>query len=164
MRTTQASRTHRCPGRCGRHVPASRLACPSCTDRLPDALSVALDRAWGPAVERARQDARDWLLAHPAPTSVPAEDARIGGVCEHCDAELLWLTAAADKRMPVNAAPDPDRGNVVRSGPVAGVLGASQAAAARAAGTRLWLHHTVTCPHADRWHTAAATARRKAHR
>lgn len=104
-----------------------------------------------PAHDRRRlavQDARDWWLANPAPHD---PDARIAGECEHCHEPLLWLTTSAGKRMPVDADPDPDRGNVVRTGAVAGVLGPSKASAARAAGVPLWTHHVVTCPHADRW-------------
>lgn len=74
-----------------------------------------------------------------------------GLVCEHCEAPIQWLTTSAGKQMPVNAAPDPERGNVVLLGARAGVLGAGQAAAARARGVQVFLHHAVTCPFAHRW-------------
>lgn len=152
--------THRCPGRCGRHLPARLLACTGCTARLPEALSTALAQAFGPHADRAREDARDWLLAHPAPSTLDPADARIAGVCNHCDAPILWLTTEAGKRMPVNAEPDPVRGNVIRQHGIAGVLGASQARAARDGGTRLWLHHVVTCAFADHWHSTSKPARK----
>jgi hypothetical protein len=156
---------HRCPGGCARTVPNHLFACPQDWARLPQELQAAILDSHGRDRERhadAMLEARDWYLEHPSPT---APDARISGVCEHCSAALLWLTTSAGKRMPVNAEPDPERGNVMRSGGVAGVLGASLAAAARAAGKPLWLHHVVTCPHADRWRSKpAAGAARKARR
>jgi hypothetical protein len=71
--------------------------------------------------------------------------------CNYCRAEILWLTTTNGKRMPVDARPDLERGNVLRQGDRAGVLGKSQAAAARAQGTPLRTHHALTCPYASAW-------------
>lgn len=46
---------------------------------------------------------------------------------------------------------DAERGNVVRINGQAGVLGPRQAAAARAAGQKLYLPHAASCPFANRW-------------
>jgi len=72
-------------------------------------------------------------------------------ICSDCQAPILWLLTSNNKRMPVDAAPDPKRGNVIRQGHQAGVLGKTQADAARAAGTELRTHHALTCPYAGRW-------------
>jgi hypothetical protein len=133
------------------------FACPAGWARLPRELQEPITRHHRGNRDRhadAMLAARDWFLDHPAPRD---PDADVAGVCEHCDGALLWLTTAAGKRMPVDAAPDPDRGNVIRTGAVAGVLGPGPAAAARAAGQPLWLHHVVTCPHADRWRSTGKT-------
>lgn len=148
---------HRCPGRCGRNI--RRAACTRCLARLPDELRTALIerqnastatgvRLWASAVE----EARDWLLEHPAPAD---PDYKIAGECEHCYEPLIWPRTGAGKLIPLNADPDPN-GNIVRLGKVVGVLGKPQAAAARRGGTELWMHHVVTCPFADRWHEKRA--------
>jgi hypothetical protein len=80
-------------------------------------------------------------------------------ICSDCQAPILWLLTANDKRMPVDAKPDPQQGNVLRQGDRAGVLGKNQAAAARAAGTELRTHHAVTCPYAARWQKPKGRAR-----
>lgn len=71
----------------------------------------------------------------------------------------MWLVTGAGKRMPVDARPDPERGNIVRQGDHAGVLGPGPAAGARARGVPLRLHHAVTCPFAARWNRRKAGAR-----
>lgn len=71
--------------------------------------------------------------------------------CNFCSEPIRWMTTTNGKNMPVNAKPDPDRGNVIRLTSGAGVLGAKQATAARAHGVELFLHHVVTCPYAARW-------------
>lgn len=147
---------HRCPGRCGR--PVRRPACTRCLARLPAELREALLEHRYP---RALEEARDWLLEHPAPHD---PDHAIAGECEHCYEPLLWLTTGTGARMPVNAEPDPAHGNVVRTGNVAGVLNPQKAAAARRGGTKLWLHHVVTCRYPDRWHEKPAPKTRKAAR
>lgn len=161
--------THRCPGNCGRIIPNTRFACTRDWARLPEHLQAAINTDRNPITNIARQlradavrDARDWYLENPAPAD---PDAGIAGECEHCHAPLLWLTTDAGKRMPVDADPRPD-GNVVRIGKAAGVLGPQKAAAARSAGTPLWLHHVVSCPHADRWRSkpAARPSRKPARR
>lgn len=169
--TPTTTQLHRCPGRCSRSVRRGRHACTRCWDRLPLGLRAAITasthtvtQAGRDRYRRAIEDARDWWLANPAPHD---PDAAIAGECEHCYSPLLWLTTGAGKRMPVDADPDPVKGNVVRHGPVAGVLGPDKAVAARAGGTTLYTHHVVTCPHADRWRSkprpgtaARGTARR----
>lgn len=79
--------------------------------------------------------------------------------CNYCTAPIMWLITSAGKRMPVDARPDPERGNVLRQGDHAGVLGKNQAAAARALGTPLRLHHAVTCPFASAWQNPKAARR-----
>lgn len=161
---------HRCPGRCGVTLPGHRHTCPTCWARVPNQLRLPVEhgsasrqpgREAADRLARAREDARDWLLDHPAPAN---PDASISGWCEHCDAQLLWLTTTAGKRMPVDAAPDPERGNVTRSQGVAGVLGDQAATAARAAGQPLWLPHMASCPHVERWHSRERRTTRKARR
>lgn len=80
--------------------------------------------------------------------------------CNYCGAAILWLRTGTGKLMPVDARPDLERGNVLRHGDRAGVLGKSQAAAARAAGTPLRLHHAVSCPFASAWQGGRKAARR----
>lgn len=163
--------TRRCPGRCGLLIPARRVACPDCLNRLPADIRLVLKHttpvadwqtperlARSMADSRAAQDARDWLLENP---SAPNPDADISALCE-CGARILWLTTDAGKRMPVDADPDPERGNIVRSGRHAGVLGDQGARSARAAGTPLWLHHRASCAKAGQWSDAGP--RRKARR
>lgn len=71
--------------------------------------------------------------------------------CNYCAEAIRWMTTAAGKPMPVNAAPDPVRGNVVRIGGRVGVLGRHTADAARRQGVELYLHHAATCPHRKQW-------------
>jgi hypothetical protein len=71
--------------------------------------------------------------------------------CPDCGQPILWLTTATGARMPVDADPDPHRGNVVLIGHTAGVLGHGKARAARAAGLELRTHHKLKCPRVDRW-------------
>lgn len=153
-----------CPGACGAHRPANQPACAACLNRCPtelrDRLSAAEHNrhraAWADAVA----EVRDWLLDNPDPD--PDPDAAIADRCNFCREPILWLTTAATgSRMPVNRWPDPDRGNVVRSDGKAGVLGADQAKAARAAGVELWLHHVVDCPYARQWNRPKSTTTRK---
>jgi hypothetical protein len=92
----------------------------------------------------------------------PAPPAAEPDRCNYCSAGIQWLTSSTGKRMPVSIEPDPDRGNVIVRGSNAGVLGPGPAAAARAQGEPLFLHHVVDCPHADRWNAAAREASRRA--
>lgn len=75
--------------------------------------------------------------------------------CNYCAAPIRWLTTSTGKRMPVDAQPDRERGNVVRLGGLAAVLGKGPAAAARDQGVDAYLHHAVTCPYAAQWNTKA---------
>lgn len=81
--------------------------------------------------------------------------------CNHCAEPIRWVTTQAGKNMPVNAAPDPDRGNVIKLGHQWGVLGPRPATAARGRGVELYLHHAVTCPYAARWQGAKVSGRRR---
>jgi hypothetical protein len=85
-------------------------------------------------------------------------------LCNFCDGRIIWLLTTNDVRMPVDAEPDHERGNVIRQGDHAGVLGAGPAAGARAAGKALHLHHRLTCPFADRWARPAGATRKPARR
>lgn len=70
--------------------------------------------------------------------------------CNFCGGTILWLQTNRGAWMPVDAEPAPS-GNVLRTGGRGGVLGKNQAAAARASGAQLHLHHAVTCEHASKW-------------
>lgn len=70
--------------------------------------------------------------------------------CNYCGETILWLRTRTDAYMPVDAQPS-ENGNVLRQGDRAGVLGKNQAAAARASGAELRVHHAVSCPHAPKW-------------
>jgi len=73
-------------------------------------------------------------------------------VCDACGDAIVWLLTTNQKRMPVDAKPDRDRGNIVRQGVTAGVLGKTKAAAARKlGGVQLFTHHALNCPYSDRW-------------
>lgn len=71
--------------------------------------------------------------------------------CNYCFAPIRWLPTAAGSVMPVDADPDPDRGNVIVIAGKAGVLGLARARAARAGGESLYLHHAASCPHKAAW-------------
>lgn len=70
--------------------------------------------------------------------------------CNYCAKQIIWLRTRTGAFMPVDAQPAPN-GNVLRSGDHAGVLGKNQAAAARAEGAPLHLHHAINCPDASKW-------------
>jgi hypothetical protein len=73
-----------------------------------------------------------------------------GDECNYCRAPIRWMTTVNGKAMPVDAQPS-ERGNVIRLGEHAGVLGPRQADAARYAGNQLFMPHVATCPDADKW-------------
>jgi hypothetical protein len=143
-----SSALHRCPGRCGRNI--RRPACTRCLARLPRDLRTAVLEHRYP---RALEEARDWLLDHPAP---PDPDHPIAGECEWCYEPLLWLPTADGPRLAVNAEPDPIQGTVVRTGKVGGLLASGQADAARRGGTPLWRAHVETCRYPERWEARQA--------
>jgi hypothetical protein len=93
-------------------------------------------------------EARDWYRVNAA-ADVAATPGTVA--CPDCAAPILWLTTGTGARMPVDANPDPVRGNVIVDRQYAGVLGHTKAAAARVAGRPLHTHHRVTCPHAAKW-------------
>lgn len=74
--------------------------------------------------------------------------------CSSCHEPIIWARTQLGERMPVDAKPDPERGNVILTGAPphvrAGVLTHGQASGARAAGQRLYTSHLATCPHAAR--------------
>lgn len=154
---------HRCPGRCGRST--TKIACPRCWRRLPRALQVEITATASALTREAQEhrrrvvtDARDWWLENPAP---PDPDAHIAGECQDCGGLVLWLNTENGKRMPVDEVPDGVRGNVVRSGDLATVLGARHADTARAKGVQLYLPHVVSCPANSRDDSAAAHRKAK---
>jgi hypothetical protein len=71
--------------------------------------------------------------------------------CPDCGRPILWLTTVTGARMPVDANPDPNLGNVILVGDTAAVLGRAKARAARASGLELRTHHRLSCPHEGRW-------------
>lgn len=72
--------------------------------------------------------------------------------CGACGAPIVWARTQRGERMPVDAEPHPELGNVILSGQpphvTAGVLSKGQAAGARSVGQRLHLSHFATCPKA----------------
>jgi hypothetical protein len=91
------------------------------------------------------------------------------GRCNHCKQLIVWATTGTDGRMPVDW-PAPDTGGNVllvhddRKGLIATVLGtAAQRGAYASSGWRLYLHHRLSCPFADRW-ARPSQARRPAAR
>lgn len=101
-------------------------------------------------------------LPEPPDAAPPAKKGRSlvsnqRNTCDHCDARLLWAVTVNEKAMPLDAEPNPLRGNVLvteQAGQFrASVVGKrSTAAAMRQAGQRMHLHHAVSCPYASRWH------------
>lgn len=80
------------------------------------------------------------------------------GKCRGCGEAIYWVRMKSGKRNPMNAEPDPERGNVLVVDDEVDVgfygvplntgvpLGADQAAEARTQGTPLYLSHFATCP------------------
>lgn len=81
---------------------------------------------------------RDRILGVPVP-------------CNFCQAKIMWLRTENHRLMPLDAYPDPVKGNVRRDGDLVTVLGHDAATAQRTAGVPLRVHHATTCPFADRW-------------
>jgi hypothetical protein len=77
--------------------------------------------------------------------------------CASCDAPIVWARTQRAERMPVDAEPDAERGNVILTGQPpdvrAGVLSRGQAEGARASGQRLHTSHFATCPYAGQHRT-----------
>lgn len=73
-----------------------------------------------------------------------------------CGQQFRWVVMArTGKRMPVDPAPDGEKGNLMElvDGPDVGkfvTLGGSLLAQARAEGSKLFVPHFATCPNADR--------------
>jgi hypothetical protein len=80
-------------------------------------------------------------------------------VCRWCEAQVVWATGPAGQRIPFDADPEQvselgnwalsvvDKVRLVAAQPTIG-----QAAGMRMAGMRLYNHHALHCPQADRWH------------
>lgn len=70
--------------------------------------------------------------------------------CSTCGAPIVWARTTLGRRLPVNVAPTPGRGNVLlavqRGELIAGMLGRNQAAGARAHGRALHTTHFTDCP------------------
>jgi hypothetical protein len=79
--------------------------------------------------------------------------------CDYCRAPIMWLTSINGKPMPVDAHPDPQRGNILRQGDSGGMLGALAAAEARRRGVPLRTHHVLSCPRAGEWNRGAGRER-----
>ena len=70
--------------------------------------------------------------------------------CRSCGAEIIWLTMASGRRMPINPEPSP-AGNVVADLVVAvGAVLSTTPGAAKPAGP-LYLSHFATCPQGKTW-------------
>lgn len=85
--------------------------------------------------------------------------------CKSCGAAVMFVKSERGKTMCLNAAPDPERGNVIVSRDsgheLARVLNAEHAKTVRALGDEVYLSHHATCPDAQRWNkTRTAAARR----
>lgn len=83
------------------------------------------------------------------------------GQCRSCKAQVIWCFTVNDRKMPVDATPNQEKGNIVilqRPGrdPLA-VLLSNLNEEARAAAKRhdvpLYTSHFFTCPHAKRHRT-----------
>lgn len=75
--------------------------------------------------------------------------------CRSCLKPIQWAVTDNDKHMPVDAFPDPERGNVSLY-PDGGLMRAvvvpkAKAAAMRARGHQLHLSHHTTCPDGPKW-------------
>lgn len=84
-------------------------------------------------------------------------------LCKYCDAQVVWADGPGGARIPFDVDPEAvhEEGNytltVVGANGRDGRLQAAQptrgqAAGMRAAGVRLYNHHALSCPKADRWH------------
>lgn len=103
-------------------------------------------------------------LPEPVDAAPPAPKAKgalskLHAECEHCGKPLLWAITRLDNAMPLDAEPNPERGNVLvteEAGRLrAAVIGKrSTADAMRKAGERMHVHHVVTCAYASRWRTS----------
>lgn len=79
--------------------------------------------------------------------------------CRSCRAEIVWaIVEKSGRRMPVDRAPDPEKGNVrlldrftADGTPICVVLSDSELVEARFAGERLHLSHFATCPDRRSW-------------
>lgn len=90
-------------------------------------------------------------------------------LCRYCQAQVVWADGPGDERIPFDVDPEAvhEQGNwaltvsaqtLKASQPTAG-----QAAGMRSAGVRLYSHHALHCPDADKWHrkgTHGAASRR----
>lgn len=77
--------------------------------------------------------------------------------CPDCHKAIIWARTKNDQWMPLDGEPS-DHGNVQLLAladtrwPYADVIGRPQSRTAlRAAGQKLYLHHRLSCPFADRW-------------
>lgn len=92
-------------------------------------------------------------------------------LCQYCDAQVVWADGPGDERIPFDVDPEAvhEQGNWTLTviptqslGPnVRGMRAprlqaaqptAGQAAGMRAAGVRLYSHHALHCPDAEKWH------------
>jgi hypothetical protein len=72
--------------------------------------------------------------------------------CRSCNAPIRWVRTAAGKAMPIDPAPDLERGNLlvgfVGGEEIATILTGNELASSRARRDPLHLSHFATCPQA----------------
>lgn len=92
-------------------------------------------------------------------------------LCKHCQAQVVWADGPGDERIPFDVDPEAvhEQGNWTLTVLPAQQLGPNvrgmkaprlqaaqptdgQARGMRAAGVRLYSHHALHCPEADKWH------------
>lgn len=95
---------------------------------------------------------------------VPVIEAKLDPLltlCRYCEAQVFWATAPGGERIPFDVDPDAvhEQGNwavtvlgTEKPQALAAQPTAGQAAGMRAAGQRLYSHHALHCPQADKWH------------
>jgi len=75
--------------------------------------------------------------------------------CSACGAPVVWATTAGGKRIPLDAAPDPDGNVLLLSDGTCSVVGQSKA------GARRWIAHHATCTAVERQRLRHPTRRRR---
>lgn len=68
--------------------------------------------------------------------------------CRSCDAAIVWVVTPNDKRMPLDAAPNREKGTVRVDNGIGVTLSGRELKAARLEGRTLYLSHHATCPRA----------------
>lgn len=93
-------------------------------------------------------------IGKPSHASLQADDK-----CSGCGVPIAWRTThgsrGATKPIPLDVAPNDDRGNVVVRGDTATVLTRPQVLGAKATATPLYTSHFASCPHASTFRNGA---------